>query len=103
MPISLTDIQREDERTYVGPAPFRLPGKSARLARVRRNRQRLASGGMLRPRLVIAAVHSHAMRDYSAGRKILIQYDSHWTFARGDTFPDAKHGLQVIHYGDHLV
>ena len=100
--ISLSDAQREDIRTYVGPTSFRLPGKSARLARLRRNRQRLEAGQMLRPRLVAAAFHSHPMHDWSRDRKITVQYRDRWSFARGDTFPDTNHGRTVIHYGDRL-
>lgn len=98
----LTETQRCDPRTYCGLVSFRLPSKSARLARLRRNRQTLEAGQMLRPRLIAAAVHSHPMYDFSRERKITIQYAPRWKFARGDTFPDTNHGREVVHYGERI-
>lgn len=99
MTFTLTDREREDPRTYIGPLPVRLPGKSARIARVRRNKQMLEAGKMLRPRLLVACVIHPAATDYS--RAVLhIEYDPRWRFYRGDAFPSATHGRTTITYKD---
>jgi hypothetical protein len=99
MTFTLTDREREDPRTYVGPAAIRLPGKSARLARVRRNKQMLETGKMWRPHLVIAMVHRPAVTDFSRPA-VYIEYAERWQFGRGDTFPAATHGRTIIPYKD---
>lgn len=98
MAINLSNIQRCDPRTFVGAMAVRMPGKSMRLARVRRNRQIMDAGQMLRPRWN-GSVH-HEMNFETDRQQMRVQREERWIFRTGDLFPSARHGELTRQYGD---
>ena len=92
----------DDARTHSGPVAVRLPGKSMRAARIRRNRLALDAGQALRPRwhgVVRTQIDWHSNWPQ---KKVVYEYDPRWRFWRGDAFPKADHRPTCRYYGDSL-
>lgn len=78
----LTEQQREDRRTYIGPTPLKPPSATARAHRITENLRRLAAGELIRPHRLIAAVQLQRATDFSEDH-LRVEIAPRWTFKKG--------------------